>query len=366
MTHKFWKNTLFKIIDPVLDGFANKTIKKTFDIKYSPLNTTHNNVHNVVFIELFCRTMLGISTCFNILEDYQIEWIIKSFNNCFSGYIKWECKQQILVEMANLSLAFIRCPRLWDLIDTDTRENILSVMKNAITEYEPYNNNWLLFTCTINIFLHKQNKITSLHNINDILDKFDKDFYIGDGWYKDGDIFHMDYYNSYVILPFLLDIYKELNDTTKYDLIVKRIQRQSEFLERLISPIGTYPLFGRSMVYRTAIFHALVYSSYLNILPSTISYAQVRCGLTSVIENTFSNEDNYTENGFLTLGFSDNQPELVDWYSNSGSVYFCLLVFIPLGLSDQHKFWSESDKKWTQYNAWNKMGKIRKDKILIH
>lgn len=37
-------------------------------------------------------------------------------------------------------------------------------------------------------------------------DRFLNDFYKGDGMYGDGKFFHMDYYNSYVIHPMLLDV----------------------------------------------------------------------------------------------------------------------------------------------------------------
>jgi hypothetical protein len=47
------------------------------------------------------------------------------------------------------------------------------------------------------------------------------------------------------------------------------------------------------------------------------------------------------------------QPELADSYSNKGSLYFALLVFMPIGLCDEHEFWSGEDKEWTQVKAWN-------------
>ena len=306
---------------------------------------------NIVYIELFCRTILGISP---VLEknEYLFDLTLKSFDTCFSGYINWYCGDQLLVEIANLTLGFLRCPALWNRLTN--KKNVLSVIKKTSNQFKPHPNNWILFKCITDIFLYKNNEISDIKHVKQYLNDFEKDFYIGDGWYKDGKVFHMDYYNSYVIHPFLAEIYKELKDLVMLKTINTRLQRQSEFLERLISSDGTFPLFGRSMVYRTAIFHALVYACYNNILPDSLSYSQVRCSLTEVIKKMFvNNENNFDDNGFLQIGFMSHQSELADSYSNKGSLYFALLVFMPLGLNDDHRFWAEKDKEWTQVKAWN-------------
>ncbi len=42
-----------------------------------------------------------------------------------------------------------------------------------------------------------------------------KDWYKGDGWYGDGVDLHMDYYNSYVIHPMLLDVLEVMQKYAK-------------------------------------------------------------------------------------------------------------------------------------------------------
>ncbi len=71
----------------------------------------------------------------------------------------------------------------------------------------------------------------------------------------------------------------------------------------------------------------------------------------------------FDKNKYLTLGFSGDQPEIVDIYSNSGSVYFALLIFIPLGLDEDHLFWTSESKNWSQKKIWNCQS-IPKDKSL--
>lgn len=79
-----------------------------------------------------------------------------------------------------------------------------------------------------------------------------KEWYKGDGWYGDGRNFHLDYYNSYVIQPMLIDVLSvmkkhEVEGADFYDVQLQRLIRYADQQEKMISPEGTYPVLGRSM-----------------------------------------------------------------------------------------------------------------------
>ncbi len=387
MIRNEWLSILLSIVNPVINGFVNKNIKSIFPIHFSvhlPKNDKRRNQTEIVFIELFCRTLLGISILFqseeSIIKDHLTDLFqntIFMINHTFSGYLDFyhfSIDHQLIVEMANCTLAFIRAPYLWNSLQPLIKNNILNIMYYSITKFKPHMNNWLLFEALIEIFLYKNQKIKALNktllNLRVI-----ESYYIGDGWYKDGSIFHMDFYNSYVILPLLITIYNELyiinyqnqNIVYKnlYNKTLLKIQRQSEFLERLIGLDGSFPIFGRSAVYRSAVFHALVTNVYISELPNSLSYGQVRTGLNAVIINMFQNEKIkiVDEHGFLTFGFSGFQPEMADEYSNSGSIYFALLIFMPLGLNENHIFWNCSNEDWSQKKLYNG-NSINRDKSI--
>ncbi len=73
----------------------------------------------------------------------------------------------------------------------------------------------------------------------------------------------------------------------EYDLALKRMQRYSGFLERLISPEGTYPPFGRSITYRIGVFQPLSQLALMQQLPGDIVNGQVRSALTAVMKRMF-------------------------------------------------------------------------------
>lgn len=71
-------------------------------------------------------------------------------------------------------------------------------------------------------------------------------WYKGDGWYGDGADFHLDYYNSFVIHPMMVEVLAVMKSMAwkraiSYDLELSRYARYAEQQERLISPRRYFP-----------------------------------------------------------------------------------------------------------------------------
>jgi hypothetical protein len=139
----------------------------------------------------------------------------------------------------------------------------------------------------------------------------------------------------------------------KYELFLERMQRYSEFIERIISVDGSFPPIGRSITYRTAVFQSLSHTVLIGRISNKLTYGQIKGGLNAVINNFFNGNQNFDNNGYLVLGFNGHQPEIADVYSNSGSMYICTTIFLPLGLGVTHDFWKSKILDWTQKKAFN-------------
>ena len=61
---------------------------------------------------------------------------------------------------------------------------------------------------------------------------------------------------------------------------------------------------------------------------------------------------NFTQDGFLTIGFAGHQPELGDRYSNNGSMYITSASFLALGLPENDSYWTGPAQDWTQKKAF--------------
>ena len=71
------------------------------------------------------------------------------------------------------------------------------------------------------------------------------------------------------------------------------------------------------------------------------------------MKRMFSVDGNFTDKGYLQLGFAGHQPGLANYYSNNGSLYMTSLVFMPLGLPATHPFWTAPAEQWTSQKAWS-------------
>lgn len=365
----YWADLLYKIASPVILNLANGTLKQNMPIEVPPGQKT-DFYKKVTYLEAVGRAMAGVAPWLALPDDETKEGqmrkklrtaLLKGIVNAVDpknpDYLNFRTESQPIVDAAYMAQAFLRAPKaLWEPLDTLTKKRIAEEFKALRTRTGAYNN-WLLFAGVNEAFLMSIGEQADPVRVEFAKRKI-LEWYQGDGWYSDGPSFSMDYYNSYVIHPMLVDFFKVLLDKKKinaemYDTAVKRMVRYSEFSERIISPEGTYPAMGRSVTYRTAAFQALGQVALMEKLPSQISPAQVRCGVTAVMHRMYDQNSNFDKEGWLVLGFCGSQPEIADSYTSTGSLYMATLGFLPLGLPATNAFWTTPAADWTAKKAWS-------------
>ena len=364
----YWVDLLYSIAEPVLSNMSKGELKKNMPVEYSP--AWNSPYKDIVYTEAFARVMVGIAPWLNLPDDDTPEgkkrkeireWALLSYANAVNpdnpDYLLWSGVNQALVEAAFVANSFIRAPKtLWEPLDTITKQRYINAFKNLRQITPPYNN-WLLFRAMIEIFLASIGEDYDGYVLGVTVRKMNE-WYLGDGWYGDGPEFSFDYYNGFVIQPMLVETIeimgqKRLYSPISFELALRRMQRYNQLIERLISPEASFPVIGRSMTYRMGVFQTLALSAWKYDLPKTMTNGQVRNALTNVMKRMFSVEGNFNEEGFLQLGFAGHQPEIADSYTNNGSLYLTSLVFLPLGLSPDHPFWTSPAEEWTSLKVWN-------------
>ncbi|MCX2452250.1 DUF2264 domain-containing protein [Pedobacter sp. PLR] len=365
----YWCNLAVKIAYPVIHNLAKGTLKKNMPLEVAPHYA--KQVEKVTYMEAVGRTMAGLAPWLSLPDDETSEGnlrkklrteLIKGLSNAVDpaspDYLNFRTDYQPIVDAAFIAHAFLRAPKaLWEPLDELTKKRFVEEFK-SLRNRKAYYNNWLLFSGITEAFLLSVNEQYDPARLDIAYNKI-KEWYAGDGWYNDGPGFVMDYYNDFVIQPMTVDMLRVMSknglaNAKEYEVAVQRMVRHSTFIERLISPEGTYPVFGRSITYRLAAFQSLGQISLLKKLPKEIKPAQVRCALTKVMVNMFDKvPGNFDANGWLQLGFVGHQPEVADTYTSTGSLYMCTLGFLPLGLSADDSFWSDGAEEWTSLKAWN-------------
>ena len=364
---KYWVGLLDKIASPLLSNMSKGTLRKNMDMQVSPI--WDNRDIGVGYLEALGRLAVGMAPWLALqnvnteeaaiqtrLKRQLQESIAHGVNPKSPDYLSWNSGSQPLVDAAFLAQSLIKAPEaLWKPLSDTTKKQVIYEFKQ-LRRVKPYESNWLLFAAMIETFLLSIGEEIVEERIDYAITKINE-WYKGDGWYGDGPIFSFDYYNSYVIQPMLVDVLKvnekhRRRPAKEYDLAYKRMQRYADFLERMVSPEGTYPIFGRSATYRTAIFQPLAQLALEDGLPEWIKPAQVRCAITAVKKRIFIPES-FVDGKWLSLGIvGDQQTGLADSYSNTGSMYLTSLSFLPLGLPEKHQFWSAPYEPWTMLKAW--------------
>lgn len=366
----YWVALLEKIASPVLSNISRGELRKNMEVKFSA-NWDGSN-KDVIYMECFGRLVAGMAAWFNLpgnnttegktrkrLHEQTLKGISHGFNPQSPDYFCWgEPKTtQPLVDASYIAHAFIRAPKaLWEPLSAQTKHQVIYEFKR-IRQIKPHKNNWVLFAAIIESFLLSIGQEADTLRIDTAIDAINQ-WYLGDGWYGDGSLFHFDHYNGYVMQPMLLDVLKinvakGRRPQQEYDLALKRMKRYVQIQERFISPEGTYPVVGRSSTYRMAAFQPIAQLALEDLLPTEINPAQVRCALTAVMKRMFI-PSTFTAKGWLEMGLVGNQQDsIVDWYSNSGSMYITSLVFLPLGLPSTHQFWHGPFTDWTSRKAWS-------------
>ena len=377
---EYWVQLLSRIAEPVMKNLSLGQLRQRMPTEKAP--GYNKPVEKVTYLEAFGRTMAGISSWLELGADQTpegkirarfIDYALKAtaqavqpggpdfmnFTGQFDG--------QPLVDGAFLAHAFIRAPRqLWHPLPDTVKQQVIAGFKN-LRSIRPGYNNWLLFAAIIEAALLLFGEEWDGMRVDYAVKKH-QEWYKGDGMYGDGADFHFDYYNGFVIQPMLADILKVLSETGKinrkeYEQVITRMQRYGVIQERLISPEGTFPVVGRSMTYRNAVFQPLVQLALYEQLPAELKPGQVRAALTAVMKNIFETPGTFDKDGWLQLGFCGHQPEIADVYTSTGSLYLCTTGFLALGLPDKNAFWTATSEEWTAQKAW--AGKtVKKDHAL--
>lgn len=362
----FWIETMTRIAHPVLHNLSEGTLKQNM-----PYQSLAPNRQRFSYLEAVGRTVCGIAPWLELgpddtpegqLRKQYIDMTVKGLSKAVDpsspDYLIFGEPSQPLVDAAFLAEGLLRAPKqLWGNLDEQTRQRMVTELKRS-RGIKPNESNWLLFASIVEAALQEFTGECDTARLNYGVRKFRDLWYKGDAQYGDGAAFHLDYYNSFVIHPMLTDVLAVMRKHNMpghefFDVQKKRLTRYAEQQERLISPEGTYPVVGRSIVYRVGVFHALGQAALMHLLPPSVTPAQVRCALTAVLQRQFASPANFDENGWLKVGFTGDQLEISEPYINTGSTYLCLSGFLPLGLPANDPFWAAPYAEWTNLKAWS-------------
>ena len=369
---KEWLERMLRIAAPVMDSLAEGKLHCTLP------NTWHPDRKPYAMLEALGRTLEGIAPWLELdglsgeEKDIQAQWrektrraVSQAVDPQSADYMNFrEGYGQALVDAAFLAHGIVRAPReLGEKLSPEAREHLIAALRDT-RRFTPFVSNWILFSAMVESALEVLHAgDADMTRVDYAVQMFER-WYCGDGTYGDGDRFHWDYYNSFVIQPMLVDILHVFREKGRdyaalEEKAVGHASRYAQVLEQMIHADGTWTVIGRSTVYRFGAFQALSQAALEHFLPEQLPASQVRCALTAAIRRGMQRPETFDENGFLRPGVDGFQPSMAEDYISVGSLYLCEAVFLPLGLPETDPFWSGEDLPWTDRKIWSGIDTMR-------
>ena len=361
----YYVQALTRIADPVLTALSKNELRKQM-----PVEASAKGRESFTYLEAFGRLLAGMAPWLELgpdqtpegrLRERYIKLTLLCLHNATDpqspDFMNFNKGDQPLVDAAFLAQGLLRAPtQLWGRLDSKTQANVLAALKSSRTII-PGPSNWLLFSATVEAALLRFEGDGDRMRMDYAIKEHLVNWYKGDGAYGDGQNFHWDYYNSFVIQPMLVGVLKTLSeaDSTQkktYATALQHATRYAVVQERMISPEATYPPIGRSLAYRFGAFQTLSMVSLMHKLAAGVKPQQVRAALYAMIKRQLEAPGTFDGNGWLQIGIYGHQPGIGENYISTGSLYLCSEAFLILGLPPTDDFWQGEDADWTAKKVW--------------
>ncbi len=363
-----WVRVATRLADPVLGALASGRLRATMPVELSATATPERR--DYAHLEAVGRLLAGIAPWLELGGDATAEGATRrrlaelarhglrhGTDPASPDFFNFTRGGQPLVDAAFLAHAIVRAPtELWEKLDATTRRQVADALRSS-RAILPGFSNWLLFSAMVEAALCFMGEPWDRMRVDYAVRQHDQ-WYKGDGVYGDGPELHMDYYNSFVIQPMLLDVLRVVSSQTQgwkafETRMVTRARRYAAIQERLISPEGAFPPIGRSLAYRCGAFQLLGQMALRRELPDELRPAQVRGAMSAMIHRSMDAPGTFDRAGWLTVGFAGHQPKIGERYISSGSAYLCAVGLIPLGLPPTDPFWTAPSEPWTSKALWS-------------
>ncbi|SFV29067.1 hypothetical protein SAMN05216456_0665 [Devosia crocina] len=243
------------------------------------------------------------------------------------------------VELAAIGFTLKVLPHLvWDPQPQGAKDNIAAYLTHA-RKFDYADNNWKFFRILLDMGLEQCGVPFDETLTEKFLDELDG-FYLGDGWYRDGNVRRIDHY-----IPFAMHFYGLIyarlgKDRKRAEAYRERAALFARDIQHWFDEDGGTLAFGRSLTYRFAcggFWAALAYAD-LEALPWGVIKGHYMRHLRWWADKPIAHG-----NGVLSVGFGYPNLFMSENYNSGGSPYWALKAFLPLALPAEHPFWTAEE-----------------------
>ena len=259
----YWLGHLERVSGPVLKALKEHTLRRTMPVEAAPGERESRAIGT--HLEALGRLLAGLAPWLELdpstgeaaqetalrsrYRDDALAGIASALDPSSPDHMPFGESGQTLVDSSFLALALLRAPnQLLGKLDAPTRQRLAEAL---ITQrrVQPGFTNWLLFAAMNEALLKVLDRAWDRMRVDYALRSLES-WYAGDGVYGDGPHFHWDFYNSFVMQPYLLQLMDTVgSESTAWaamrEPIHRHARRYAAVQERLIASDGSYPVIGR-------------------------------------------------------------------------------------------------------------------------
>ncbi len=298
----------------------------------------------IAAMETFCRLLWGVFPVISSAEDHPID--VKAIFRIIAQGTDPACPaywgdvtdfDQRSVEMAVFGCGLMLSAQQFKQHLSALERQRLIAWLNQIREVKLPKNNWSFFPIMIETGLCLAGDNYSKETIEQHFTLLDS-YYLGDGWYSDGENRPRDYYNAMALHYYGLIYSTVMRDKDPERCAILR-QRATVFAHDFIymfDQSGSAIPFGRSLTYRfaQAAFWSAAAFAGLDSVPLGIIKGIILRNLRWWLQ-----QDMCDSRGVMTVGYSYSNPLIAEDYNAPGSPYWACKAFLILALGEEHPFW---------------------------
>ncbi|GGA99141.1 hypothetical protein GCM10011491_29240 [Brucella endophytica] len=250
-------------------------------------------------------------------------------------------KDQRLVELAAIGFALRLAPQhLWEPLDDAQKANVARYLLDA-RERTYADNNWKFFRIMVDMALDHLG-IPFNRALTDSYQRELEGFYLGDGWYRDGNYRRVDHYIAFAMHFYGLIYAKLCKPGDVYgDRYRERARLFAKDFRAWFDEDGGVLAFGRSMTYRFAcgsFWGALAFAD-----EEALPWGEIK-GLYLRHLRWWADKPIADCDGILSIGYGYPQLTMSESYNSAGSPYWAFKAFLPLALPEEHPFWQAEEQ----------------------
>ena len=225
----YWLQQVELVSGPVLKALKEGTLRRKMPIEAVPGQEQARAVGT--HLEALGRLLAGLAPWLELEQtaeetqketalrdhyrDCALAGITSALDPASPDYMHFGDSSQTLVDSSFLALALLRAPnQLLNKLDARTQQRLAEALVTQRKVQPPFNN-WLLFAAMNEALLMTLHQPWDRMRVDYALREL-QSWYLGDGTYGDGPHFHWDFYNSFVIQPYLLQLMDTLGDRSRH------------------------------------------------------------------------------------------------------------------------------------------------------